>query len=307
MGLTFLEARKSEVDPLRRALINELSQGELLGIIPFENVENGGVQYNQTAELPSVAFRGVNEVLPSGYGVINPQFEAWKMMGGDIDVDTSIINTQGEGEIAKQVTMGIQSMRMAFEDKFINGDETLNPREFDGLKKRVPIGSSQAISAGGALSLTKLDELIDACDAAGGQQKVLVMNRTIARLLNAASRDTTKSGFIVHDRDQFGRRVATYNDCLIVRTMVNGQNQEVQPFTESGSSTSVYCISFGDLLTTAIQGRVGQQFGPSIRPLGEVDDAPVNRTRLEWYAGLAIYHGRSVARLHGVTNAAVIA
>jgi hypothetical protein len=44
-----------------------------------------------------------------------------------------------------------------------------------------------------------------------------------------------------------------------------------------------------------------------VRDLGELDTKPAFRTRVEWYSGLAIYNGRSAARLRYITNAAVTA
>jgi hypothetical protein len=41
--------------------------------------------------------------------------------------------------------------------------------------------------------------------------------------------------------------------------------------------------------------------------LGEVQDKPVFRTRVDWNCSFAIYNGYSVARLYGITNAAVVA
>jgi len=41
------------------------------------------------------------------------------------------------------------------------------------------------------------------------------------------------------------------------------------------------------------------------RDLGELQTAPVYRTRVEWYNGIAILNGRAVARLGGISNAAV--
>jgi hypothetical protein len=202
--------------------------------------------------------------------------------------------------------MKVRSMRMTFEDQFINGDETANPRAFDGLRRRINTGSSQAISMGGALSLSALDELIDACDAMGGT-KVLIMNKKMRRRLNTASRNSSIGGFINYSQNEFGRRVTQYGDVPIIVTDVNAQNQPVQPFTEASSSTSIYCVAFGDLLTTALQGRARGQFGPSVRALGEGPDAPVDRTRIEWYCAMAVYNGRSAARLTGVTDAAVVA
>lgn len=306
MGLTLLEAAKSERDPARLAVISELSEGDLMGVIPFQDIDGEGVFYDQEGELPAVGFRGINETLEATYGVMNPQAEKLKIMGAEVDVDTAIIDMRGPQAVADQVRMKVRSLRMTFEDQFINGDESANARAFDGLRRRINTGSSQAINMGGALSLSALDELIDACDAMGGQ-KYLIMNKKMRRRLNTASRATTIGGFINYTQDQFGRRVTQYGDVPIIVTDVNAQNQPIQPFTEASSSTSIYCVAFGDLLTTAIQGRARGQFGVSVRQLGEVSDAPVDRTRIEWYCGMAVYNGRSAARLTGVTDAAVVA
>lgn len=306
MGLTLLEAAKSERDPARLAVISELSEGDLMGVVPFQDIEGEGVFYDQEGELPAVGFRGINETLEATYGVMNPQAEKLKIMGAEVDVDTAIIDMRGPQAIADQIRMKVRSLRMTFEDQFINGDESTNPRAFDGLRRRINTGSSQAISMGGALSLSALDELIDACDAMGGQ-KYLIMNKKMRRRLNTASRNSSIGGFINYTQDEFGRRVTQYGDVPIIVTDVNAQNQPIQPFTEASSSTSIYCVAFGDLLTTAIQGRARGQFGVSVRQLGEVSDAPVDRTRIEWYCGMAVYNGRSAARLTGVTDAAVVA
>jgi hypothetical protein len=313
MGLTYLEAAKSEQDMLRRGVFQELSRSELAGIIPFVNTTGPGVFYSKVSELPQVGFRGLNEVANANYGVINPQAEQFKILADDIDVDTYEINTQGQEVVANQVSLKSQSMGLYLEDQFINGDEAINPRGFDGLRKRINVGSSQAINASGALSLTALDELIDATDANGGR-KVLIMNQRMNRLITAASRATGIGGFITSELNAFGRRARFYNDVEIVTTKVSNTNQQVQPFTETtggagtgGDRTSIYCVSFGDNLVTMHQGAIDGQFGPSIRNLGEVDDASVNRTRFEWYVLMAIYHGRAASRLYNVSNAAVVA
>ena len=306
MGLTLLEAAKSEQDPGRLAVIRELSEGELLGSIPFKNIDGEGVFYDKEGELPGVGFRGINETLDASYGVLNPQAEKLKIFGAEIDVDTAILDMRGGQAKADQIQMKVRSLRLTFEDQFINGDESVNPRAFDGLKRRINIGSSQAISAGGALSLGLLDELIDAVDAAGGQ-KVLTMNQKMRRRISAAQRATGIGGFTTFEPDQFGRRVQYYGDVPILTTKVNAANALIQPFTETGSSTSIYCVAFGDLLTTALQGKARGQYGVSIRELGEVSDAPVDRTRIEWYVAAAVFNGRSAGRVYGVTDAAVTA
>jgi len=303
MGLTILEAAKQETNPQRVAVIRELAESELIGIMPFRNVQ-GGLDYAVEAELPSVGFRGYNETYDETYGVINPQYERLKFFGGDIDVDIQRIKNYGPQAKAEQVQMKVRSMRLTFEDYVINGDESSDPRAFDGLKVRVNTGSSQAVNVNGALSLTALDELIDAVD---GDNKILLMNKKMRRRLTTAARNTSIGGFISFEQDAFGRRVTMYNDARIVVTDTNAQNTQIQGFTETSSSTSIYCVTFGDLQATGIQGPAAQGYGIDIKEFGEVPDAPVDRTRIDWSIGMAIMNGRSAARAYGITDAAVTA
>ena len=303
MGLTILEAAKTETDPQRVAVIRELAESELISIMPFRNVQ-GGLDYAVEAELPAVGFRGYNETYDESYGVINPQYERLKFFGGDIDVDIQRIKNYGPQAKAEQIQMKVRSLRLTFEEQVINGDESADVRTFDGLKTRINVGSSQAVNVNGALSLTALDELIDAVD---GDSKILLMNKKMRRRLSAASRNTSIGGFMSYEQDAFGRRVTMYNDARIVVTDTNAQNVQIQGFTETSSSTSIYCVAFGDLQTTGIQGPAAQGYGIDIREFGEIAEAPVDRTRIDWSIGMAIMNGRSAARAYGITDAAVTA
>jgi hypothetical protein len=303
MGLTILEAAKLETDPQRVAVIRELAESELISIMPFRNVQ-GGLDYAVEAELPAVGFRGYNETYDESYGVINPQYERLKFFGGDIDVDIQRIKNYGPQAKAEQIQMKVRSLRLTFEEYVINGDESADPRAFDGLKTRINVGSSQAVNVNGALSLTALDELIDAVD---GDNKILLMNKKMRRRLSAASRNTSIGGFMSYEQDAFGRRVTMYNDARIVVTDTNAQNVQIQGFTETSSSTSIYCVAFGDLQATGIQGPAANGYGIDIKEFGEIAEAPVDRTRIDWSIGMAIMNGRSAARAYGITDAAVTA
>ena len=303
MGLTILEAAKTETDPQRVAVIRELAESELISLMPFRNVQ-GGLDYAVEAELPAVGFRGYNETYDESYGVINPQYERLKFFGGDIDVDIQRIKNYGPQAKAEQIQMKVRSLRLTFEEYVINGDEAADPRAFDGLRTRINVGSSQAVNVNGALSLTALDELIDAVD---GDNKILLMNKKMRRRLTAAGRNTAIGGFMSYEQDAFGRRVTMYNDARIVVTDTNAQNVQIQGFTEDTNRTSIYCVACGDLQTTGIQGPAAQGYGIDIREFGEIAEAPVDRTRIDWSIGMAIMNGRSAARAYGITDAAVTA
>jgi hypothetical protein len=196
-------------------------------------------------------------------------------------------------------------MRKTLEDYWFNGDEAVDPRAFDGLKKRIGTESSQAFNSNGAFSLSKLDELIDSVD---GDNKVIHMGKPMRRLLTAASRSSSIGGFLTTTRNEFGKLITTYGETPIVVTDTNAQNVPIQGFTEAGSTTSVYCVAYGDQQVTGIQGPDSAGgYGIDVTAFGQVQDAPVNRTRLEWSVGLAIMNGKAAARAYGITNAAMTA
>ena len=306
MGLTQLEASKSIREPDRLFVVQELADDQLMAVIPFDDIEGMGIEYQVESDYPSVAFRGINETVDASYGIINPQYERLSFLLSVADVDKIILDLQGDQEKVKQVSMHARAMRFKFVDNFINGDRSIDTRAFDGLRVRINVGSSQAINAGGALSLTLLEEMIDQVDASGGE-KYLIMNKKMRRRLNAASRAQGVSGFMNHTMDRFGRKVEAFQDIPIICTDTNAENQPIIGFNEASSTTSIYCVAFGDQLTTGIQGRAFGNFGPHVEQLGLQGDAVVDRTRLHWYAGMAIYNGRSVARAYGITDAAITA
>jgi hypothetical protein len=314
MALNLIEAAKLSQDPVQRFVINEFAQGEILGSLPFENEEGSGVHYNRVDELPAVGFRALNEAFDEGTGIINPQSEAFRFYGGDLDVDRSIVQLKGqEGRVAHE-QLKIEALRLGWEYQFIKGDSAADPRGFDGLQKRVT--GSQLLTMnttnGGPLSLNKLDELCSQIERSGGES-YLLMGRKMKDRLTAASRATGVGGFIRYEQDEFGRKLPFYDGMPI---LIDSLSNPVLGFTEAspdGTSntvcTSIYAVTLGPRMLTGIQGRndgAPGGFGISARDLGEIDAKPVFRTRVDWHCSFAIYNGYSVARLAGITNAPVI-
>lgn len=306
MALTLVEAsKKYSADVIRQATIEVFArQSEILAALPFETIPGGAVKYTQEGVLPGVAFRGVNESYTESTGILNPMVDAVAIIGGDIDVDKFIVATQGQGARAQQTSMKIKAIADAWAQKLIKGDSSSDPREFDGLQVRLT--GNQKIAAGStangsALSLAKLDELIDAVD----MPTHLIMSKAMRRRLTTAARNTSVGGFITYSKDQFGQTVTRYNDLPILTT--NNGSTEALPFTEACTSgtatgTSIYCVSFASGRLNGIQN--GDM---DVRDLGELDTKPVLRLRVEHYAGLACYHGRAAARLWSIADAAVVA
>ncbi|ACT65654.1 predicted protein [Cyanophage PSS2] len=301
MALTLLEASKSAPNAETLAVIKELTEGDLLSVLPFKNISGSGIHFRREESLAGVGFRHLNAGLSEEYGQTSQQSEALKFFGGDISVDRAIIETQGDEARAYQVQSKIRAMRMSFERVFIKGAEAAsNGLEFDGLEKRCGTAgdTSQAINNGGAgLSLGALDELIDEVDAQGADT-MLLMSKAMRRRLTQSSRDGAINGGIHIGTDEFGRQRIQYNDTRILIIDRDETNTEILGANEPGSTSSIYAVAFGDLLTCGIQNG-----GISVRDLGESHEKPAYLTRLEWYCGLTVMNGRSVARLHGIDPA----
>ncbi|MEI6617098.1 MAG: major capsid protein, partial [Cyanobium sp. ELA507] len=261
----------------------------------------GGLFYSVEKELPSVGFRAVNEGYKQSYGVVDPQSEAVHLFGGDVDVDRSIVDLQGPEARASQVEMKVRSMRLTLEAALINGDATANQgRGFDGLAKRLTPGTEMALNNGsGPLDFDKLDELIDSVNSYGGM-KYLVMSKAMRRQLNALARATVGQGVYNVSTNNLGVMVHHYQECQILTVDRDAQGLEVLGYGEAGGSSSIYCCTFGDQAVTGLQGPFQGRYGISVRDLGEVPDAPVFRTRIDWYVGFGVMHPRSAGRLHSI-------
>jgi hypothetical protein len=309
MALTLIEAAKLySGDVVRSAVIELYAQNsDILRMLPFENIQGNVLKYNQEETLPGIAFRGVNEAYTESTGVLNPVTEPLVIAGGDLDVDRFILETMGQDQRSIQEAMKIKALALAWTRTFIKGDSSSDPREFDGLQVRLT--GTQLISAGSSadgdpLSLAKLDELIDAVQS----PTALIMNKTMRRRLTAAARTYTIGGFISFGLDEFGRTVTRYNDLPILIADEDNTGSQILPFNEAAdtpggsSSTSIYCVSFGEGMLMGIQS------GPiDARDLGELQTKPAYRTRVEWYSGMAIFHSKAAARLYGISNAPVTA
>jgi hypothetical protein len=309
MSLTLVEASKLHSgDVIRAAVIEQYARSaDILRVLPFDDIDGNALKYNREETLPGVAYRGINEGYTESTGVLNPIVEPLMISGGDLDVDRFIVRTNGEDQRSVHEAMKIKALALNFALKFLKGDQESDPKEPDGLQVRLvgdQLIDAGATSGGDALSLAKLDELIDAVDGATH----LCMNKTLRRLLTAAARTTTVGGYVTYDVDEFGRRVTKYNDLPILIFDKDNTNTQILPFTEANpgggtaASTSIYCVALGDGKLVGIQNGTIE-----VEDLGELETKPAYRTRVEWYNGLAVYDGYAAARLRGIKNAAVTA
>ena len=290
MALTLLEAKKHSRTPQELAVITELAGGMLMGALPFRNIEGNGLFFKREESLPDVGFRNYNGSLAESYGEVSQQSESLKLFGGDIKVDRAIVELEGAEAKAYQIQARVRAMRMAWEALFINGDSNQSPAEFDGLAARIQSGSSQYFgNGGGALSLAKLDEALDAVDAVGGQ-KYIVCSKSLRRALTRQARTNTHIDIV---RNEFGYQQMVYAGVPLLELDRDHKNAAI--LDSNPAAQDLYVVSFGNDHLTGIQNG-----GVQVRELGESHTQPQYITRVEWYCGLALINGRAAARLAAI-------
>ncbi len=305
--LTLFEASKlNPGEVVRNAVIEHFARSsDLMSALAFTNVQGGAYVYNLEGTLPGVAFRGIGESYTPSAGVVNPETERLRIGGGDLDVDLATLKMHGAEVRSTHELKKVKALSLTIGAKIINGDSTVDAREFDGLRKRlvgdqlIPAGNTDG---GNALSVSKLWDLIDQVEGANA----LVMSKKMRNRLSAGATDTDVSGYITHSVDDFGRRITLFNGIRILVTDYDAAGAQIIDFNEVGpggtlaTATSIYAVNFGD------EGVMGLQNGiMEVRDLGELQEKPVMRTRVEWLVGMAVVHGRAAARLWGISDAPV--
>lgn len=301
MALTLPEAAKLSTDVLQRGVIETYARNSaVLELLPFMDIEGNAYRYNQEETLPGVGFRSVNESYEESTGIVNQESEGLVIAGGDVDVDRFIVQTRGNvnNQRAIQTEMKVKALALTWTDYFFNGDVASDSKGFDGLKKRLT--GEQVIEAGDdgdTLTLMMLDELIDAVE---GEPDVIYCSKAMRREIKHMIQG--HHGYSEGDYDAFGRKVMTYGGIPIRPIEENSQGKQILGFNEtqgtSENATSLYAVKFGpEQYTSGLQNG-----GIDVMDLGQLQEKPAYRTRIEWYNGLAVFHPRAAARLKGVTK-----
>lgn len=304
MSLTLLEAAKLVTDPLQRGVIEIFPRSSaVLERMPFANISGMAYKYNREETLPGIAFRGVNGSYTESTGIVNPQVESLFIMGGTSNVDRALVKTQGDVNNLRATydAMKAKACALTFTSKFFNGDNASDPNEFDGLERRLT--GSQKIAAGSTsggdtLTLDMLDLLLDA--VVGGAD-VIFCNKTIRRKINKLIRAAGQASEMV--TGAFGQQLLSYAGVPIGVIEQDKDGNEILPFTEvnpgggTAASTSIYAVKFG-----ALEYVSGLQAG-SMDVLDQGLTLTNYTTLIEWIVGMACFHPKAAARLHGVKNA----
>lgn len=317
MAITLVEAAKLSTTHLQRGVIETfIQESPILDRIPFLNIEGNAYAYNSEGALPGVEFRAVNGKYTESTGTVVQRTETLVILGGDADVDRFIQKTRSDvnDQRAVQTAMKIKAASYKFQDTFFNGDVAVDALSFDGLKKRL-VGSQvidagtngiDVLGAGGAAAhdfFDALDGLLAQVPGINGSNGAIYANRMIAQKIRSAGRRI--GGTEMVKEDLTGKRVLQYNGIPVLDPgetasagLILPQNETVGTAT---TTSSIYAVKFGqDEGDAGVTGLTNG--GVQVEDLGELQEKPAYRTRLEFYTGLATFGGKAAARLRGIKN-----
>jgi hypothetical protein len=326
MALTLVQAALASQDNLQRGVIETfIQESPVLGAIPLLEIEGNAYAYNKEATLPGVEFRAVNAGYTESTGTIVQATESLVILGGDADVDTFLQRTRSNlnDQRAIQTRLKVKAAAYKYQDTFINGDTAVDANSFDGLKKRLT--GAQSILAGTdgipILGTTEAERhaFFDALDsllaAVAGGAEWLFMNRATRSKITSAMRRLNMNvepvGRIpdwMMDEAVTARgvqvTVPTYNGIPMFDIGQKADGTEIIPFSETAGSSNVTASIYAGRWSSGEDeaGVAGlTNGGVDVRDLGEVDDKPAYRTRIEFFCGLATF-GTGAARLRGLLN-----
>ena len=303
MAVTFAQAANLAADPVRRgALETAVEVSPVWDRLPWESIQGNAYAYSKDRALPGTAFRTVNEGYVESTGLINQDTENIVILGGDADVDQFIEKTMGSSRgvlMADQVKMKLESAQATYVDTMFNGDVTVNPKGFDGLRKRL-VGNQVIDSAAPANTEAFLDEL-DALftQVAGGAPDVVYAPTNIIAPLKSLGRKVGGADYV--NSEITGKREFTWNGVPFIDPGQHWSGRRILGY-DTTDGGDMYAVKFAN--SWSEEGVMGiTNGGLQAYYLGELQDKPAIRTRIDFYCGMVAQGGRAAARLRAVKAA----
>lgn len=305
-------AKGFAMEDIRRTVIEMFTQkSDVLEVMPFESLRGSKYTGYRESALPQLQFRAINEGSSSGHGFIQPFDEATYIIDHDIDVDRAIQDRHGPERRNYEERMGITAAARLWVDTFIKGDQSTNPRVFNGIQLRSNLFGrkfhNSASSGGAALSLINLDQMLNNLSKKSGTSYLLVPFISLPLWIQAA-RTQTLTGFVMQTWDEVGSPKLSYAGHRILFGYPKDDQQPVLQFNEVASgggsavTASLYGLTLGEGMLRGIQ----------VRPLspedvGLLQDRKTYRTHIAWDVGIVDEHKYCMTRLDSWTNAQIVA
>lgn len=327
MPWTIAQAALNEKDPLRMGVLMMFwLESNIAASIPFET--HNRLDISMVRQVRTSLVKPGWVAIGDSYGSNNPSLESVQetvfKLGRDIDVPKGLEDLDGQFEDPRVLgtETSLKEMTYEFNEAAINGpmvnaDGSSNPNSLTGLRQRIDdldglpgLGDLKIVPGGAAgvpfgptASSGNRHAVLDALNLSmytidGKRPDVGYMNQTMLLALESAFR---REGLFADARDSYERFVYTFRQVPVydVGLKANQVDKIITDTEQVGGNTdctSVYWAKTG--AKTHLQG--WEKAPLDVRDLGELQTAPVLRTRVDWHVGLASWHVRSLTRVEGI-------
>lgn len=304
-------AKGFDTRDVRRPVIEMFTQySDWLNVMPFESLVGPKYTGYRESSLPLPVFRAINEASSTGHGFLSPFDEATFIIDHDIDIDRAIEDRHGPERRTYEQKMGITAMARLWVDTAVKGDNSANPRVFNGVQVRANkfsrLFQNSASSGGAALSLINLDNFLNNISKKSGTFHILVPFFSIP-LWIAAARNSALTGFVMQTWDETGTPKVTYAGHKLLWGYPKDDQVPVLQFNEvaqgggSAVTASLYGLTLGEGMLRGIQ-----VLPLSPEDVGLLEDRRTFRTHIAWDVGMVDEHKFCLGRLSSWTNAPIV-
>ena len=318
MAVTLMDYFRQSKDPTHKAFIADLLRASrLLEQVPFVPLPGLQVSATRWLTMPSVAFRKIGAGYTEGTGKTEQIEETLYALGGDVKIDKLLKGGNTfEDPLVTQMKMKAKAMAFKFNDQFINGDLTVDPDGFEGLKKRVSnmptrqtIDLAQSTDSLKVLASTAnthlfLDGLAKAAQYVAGATHFFMNENTILQFEAALRR--TSPALLTTVKDSWDREITAYKGIPMIDVgLLSDKSTEIITNTEDpgdagNDATSLYAVRIDTddgLCGLQKEGSTPEPYDP----LGgaELESGPQYLRRIDWAVGLLNISNYCIARVKG--------
>lgn len=299
MPLLETEANKLSQEMLERGVIEEIiDREELFALFPFKTVDGKAYLYNREGTLSEGDFLDPYDAVPEGAATFTEVTTRLRILAGDVDMDKFLVSTQSDHnpQLALQIAAKAKALTRKFKRTLVNGNNSVNAKEFDGIKVLTPAEQTLVAGVNGAaVSFSMLDELRDAVLLGAD---CFMMRQGTWRALKTLLRGMGGNEATTMMIPNFGHPVRAIDGMpIIINDFIT--TDEVQG--TANATTSIYALKLDE--NVGVHGIVGgEAAGMKVEEIGTIQNKDAIRYRVKWYVGTALKSTLSIARLKGITN-----
>lgn len=306
MAYTLVEASKLSNDVLSQGIVETFVRDDpVLERIGWIDIPGNALKYDRETTEADAEFKNVNDTWDPTYQQVTPYTATLKICGNAARLDDFLKSTRRNiNDIKAELIAGnIKAVKKTFMNAFYYGNETSNPKEFDGLHKLISSPTYNTIiadpsdTASVALSLgTHLDAALDMIK--GFKPSIIISSRQMRRNVTKYLRSV---GSINTGRDEFGRPIMSYgaNDTpWFVSDYITDTETTISGAYSAktgGATTSIFILTFDPMGLQGCQSRVLEA-----TPWVPVPGTNAEESLIRWYPSIMMKSLVSCAKIVGL-------